>query len=68
MLWFAQYADNNPSGWQANPWTDKNMVDLNVVGQQYSSHGRIQGISGDVDLSIFYISRENWFKACKPAC
>lgn len=66
MLWFAQYANNIPTGWQSNPWTDKNEVDLNVIGQQYSSHGRIQGISGDVDLSIFYISRENWFKACKP--
>lgn len=64
MLWFAQYANNNPTGYQSNPWTDNNEVDMNVIGQQYSSHGQVKGIHGNVDLNIFYISRANWFKSC----
>lgn len=65
MLWFAQYANNNATGFQSDPWTDTNQVDMNVLGQQYTSHGRIRGITGFVDLSIFYITRNNWIKACK---
>lgn len=66
MLWFAQYANNKSTGFQNNPWTDQNEVDMNVVGQQYTSHGIIDGIKGFVDLSIFYISKNNWKKACQP--
>lgn len=65
MLWFAQYANNRPTGFQSNPWTDNNQVDMNVVGQQYTANGVIQGINGFVDLSIFYITRDNWIKSCK---
>lgn len=66
MLWFAQYANDNPTGFQSIPWTDSNKVDINIVGQQYSSHGMIRGIRGFVDLSIFYITKDNWNKACQP--
>lgn len=64
MLWFAQYANNNATNFQSDPWTDNNQVDMNVVGQQYSSHGIIKGVSGYVDLNIFYITRANWLKSC----
>lgn len=67
MWWFAQYASMNPTGWQSNPWTDNNKVDVNVVGQQYSSNGHIKGVNGAVDLSIFYITKNNWLKACRPS-
>ncbi len=64
MLWFAQYADNKPTGYQSNPWTDSHNVDMNVVGQQYTSTGYVNGVHGACDLSIFYISRDNWVKSC----
>lgn len=67
MLWFAQYANNQPTGYQSNPWTDNFKLDMNVIGQQYSANGYINGIEGPVDLSIFYITKNNWLKACKKA-
>lgn len=65
-LWFAQYANNNPTGWEKNPWTDNSNVDMIVVGQQYSSHGCLNSIDGYVDLSQFYITRKGWLQSCKP--
>lgn len=64
MVWFAQYGSNNPTGYQDQPWTDKHTLDVNVVGQQYTNNGFVQGVKGSVDLSIFYISRANWLKSC----
>ena len=64
MVWFAQYGSNNPTGYQENPWTDNHKLDVNVVGQQYTNNGFVQGVRGSVDLSIFYISRANWLKSC----
>lgn len=65
MVWFAQYANTKPTGYQLNPWTDKNKLDVSIVGQQYTDNGRVNGITGAVDLSIFYITRNNWLKTCK---
>ena len=67
MLWFAQYGTMEPTGWQRFPWTDKHQLDMNIIGQQYTSNGHIQGITGGVDLSVFYISHGNWLKACRPS-
>ena len=64
MVWFAQYGSNNPTGYQEKPWTDNHTLDVNVVGQQYTNNGFVQGVKGSVDLSIFYISRANWLKSC----
>lgn len=66
MLWFAQYANYNPTSYQSRPWTDSHQLDMNVVGQQYTANGRVTGVSGPVDLSIFYITANNWLKSCKP--
>lgn len=64
MFWFAQYANNNPTNYQNNPWTDSNVLDVSVIGHQYSANGRVAGVIGDVDLSIFYITSANWKKSC----
>lgn len=64
MVWFAQYGSNDPTGYQNHPWTDKHKLDVNVVGQQYTDNGFVQGVNGSVDLSIFYISVDNWHKSC----
>lgn len=61
--WIAQYADENYTGWQTDPWTDnKPFAPFNVVLYQYTSHGRINGYNGNLDLSIFYGDRNAWNK------
>lgn len=66
-LWFAQYADNNPTGWNTNPWSDnKPTTPFNVVMQQYTSHGRINGYNGNLDLSLFYGDNNAWKAYANP--
>jgi len=67
-LWFAQYADNNPTSWTNNPWSDnKSTAPFNVVMQQYTSHGRINGYNGDLDLSLFYGDANAWNAYANPS-
>lgn len=59
--WIAQYADNNYTGWQDDPWTDnKPFTPFNVALYQFTSHGRINGYNGDLDLSLFYGDINTW--------
>ena len=59
--WIAQYADNNYTGWQSDPWTDnKTFAPFNVALYQYTSHGHINGYNGDLDLSLFYGDINAW--------
>ena len=61
--WIAQYANDNYTGWQNDPWTDsKPFAPFNVALYQYTAHGRINGYSGDLDLSIFHGDRNAWNK------
>lgn len=64
MFWIAQYKDLKPTSYQSNPWTDQNKLDVNIIGQQYTPNGRVTGVNGAVDLSIFYITSANWQKSC----
>jgi len=67
-LWFAQYADNNRTGWTTKPWTDsKHTTPFNVVMQQYTGHGRVRGYNGDLDLSIFYGDINTWNAYANPS-
>lgn len=66
-LWFAQYANNNPTGWTNNPWSDnKSTNPFTVVMQQYTGHGRINGYNGDLDLSLFYGDIHTWQAYANP--
>lgn len=66
-LWFAQYADNNATGWQSDPWTDnKPFTPFNVVMQQFTSHGQISGYRGSLDLNIFYGDQHAWQAYADP--
>ena len=56
-LWIAQYADNNPMGWVDSPW---NTITVNHIMHQYTSTGRINGWSGNLDLSLFYGDTNAW--------
>lgn len=55
--WVAQYADMNPTGYQANPW---NEGAYQCEIRQYASTGRLNGYGGNLDLDKSYISREQW--------
>ena len=58
-LWIAQYADNNPTGYQAHPW---NEGAYGCAIRQYTSAGRLAGYNGNLDLNIAYMDRNVWMK------
>ena len=61
-LWCAQYANNNRTGYQSNPWTDEKGFGAwkKATIYQYSSHGRLSGWNDDIDLNIAWLSRDQW--------
>lgn len=61
--WIAQYANNNTTGYQENPWNEGAYP---CTIRQYSSHGRLPGYAGDLDLDKAYINREQWMKYAAP--
>lgn len=63
-LWVAQYANNNPTGYQSNPWTDNGGLGAwsNAAIFQYSSSGWLSGWSGNLDLNLAYMDATAWAK------
>lgn len=63
-LWVAQYANNNPTGYQAEPWTDNKGYGAwsGPVMFQYSSSGRLAGYNGNLDINIAYMDATAWKK------
>lgn len=61
-LWCAEYANNNATGYQENPWTDSKGFGAwsGCAIYQYSSHGRLNGWSGNLDLDKAYITPAEW--------
>ncbi len=61
-LWVAQYADNNPTGYQDNPWYSGSGQGAweRVAIHQYSSVGRLPGYDGNLDLNIAYMDPAAW--------
>lgn len=58
-LWVAQYADNNPTGYQSAPWNEGAYA---CAIRQYSSAGRLAGYAGNLDLDKFYGDATAWAK------
>lgn len=58
-LWVAQYADDASTGYQLHPWNEDA---YGCAMRQYSSHGRLPGYAGDLDLNVFYGDRTAWNK------
>lgn len=56
-LWIAQYADDNPTGYQSAPWNE-GAYDMALY--QYTSAGRLPGWGGDLDLDLFYGNGNAW--------
>lgn len=55
--WVAQYADSNPTGYQDSPWNEGS---YSCLIRQYSSHGRLDGWDGDLDLDKAYMDADGW--------
>lgn len=58
-LWLAQYANNDATGWQDEPWNEGAYT---CAMRQYTSNGYIDGYSGRLDLNKFYGDVEAWNK------
>ena len=61
--WVAQYAGNNPTGYQDSPW---NEGAYNCVIRQYSSAGRLAGYNGNLDIDKAYITEGQWKAYANP--
>ena len=61
-LWVAQYANNDTTGYQDNPWLQAGDFGpwASPAIHQYTSHGRLAGWSGNLDLDKAYITAEEW--------
>lgn len=70
-LWCAQYANNDRTGYQAEPWTDNGGFGAwdGPTIYQYSSKGRLQNWSANLDLDIAYMTPDEWkaWATGKPA-
>lgn len=62
-LWIAEYADMNPTGYQAHPWREGAYA---CAIRQYASTGCLNGWGGDLDLNIAYMTRDQWAKYVNP--
>ena len=62
-LWIAEYADMNPTGYQAHPWNEGAYA---CAIRQYASTGRLNGWGGNLDLNIAYMTRDQWAKYVNP--
>ena len=58
-LWIAQYANNDPTGYQDAPW---NEGEYTCAIRQYTSCGRLNGYDENLDLDKFYGGVEEWHK------
>ena len=61
--WVAQYANNKPTGYQDAPWNEGK---YGCTLRQYSSHGRLPGYGGNLDLDKFYGDASAWDKYANP--
>ena len=58
-LWVAQYANYEPTGYQAHPWNEGAYA---CAIRQYTSAGSLPGYGGKLDLNIAYMDRNAWMK------
>ena len=61
-LWVAQYKNQQPTGYQVDPWTDKKGLGAwdKALIFQYSSKGQLDGYTGNLDLDIAYMTGNEW--------
>jgi hypothetical protein len=63
--WVAQYASDDPTGWDTAPWSDGTW---NPEGRmhQYTGWGRVPGYADDLDLNVWHAS-EGALRALAPS-
>lgn len=63
-LWVAQYANNNTTGYQDDPWLPSGGFGAwsACAIHQYSSAGRLSGYSGNLDLDKAFMDADGWMK------
>ena len=63
--WVAQYASDDPTGWDTSPWSDGSW---NPEGRmhQYTGWGRVPGYADDLDLNVWHAS-EAALRALAPS-
>ena len=63
-LWCAQYKNQNPTGYQDNPWTDAKGFGVWTGCKilQYSSKGQLPGYIGNLDLDKSYMDGAEWLR------
>lgn len=68
-IWPAQYKNDNTTGYQEAPWTDDKGWGAwtGPAIYQYSSHGRLTGYSGNLDINKACITGEQWGILAAPA-
>ena len=62
--WVAQYADNAETGYQDAPWNEGAYA---CAIRQYSSHGRLDGWGGNLDLDKAYMDKDAWMRYVGPS-
>lgn len=67
-LWVAQYANDDTTGYQDSPWLPSGSFGAwsTCAIHQYTSHGRIDGYGGNLDLDIAYMDAAAWAKFANP--
>ena len=67
-LWVAQYANDEQTGYQDSPWLPGGDFGAwkTIVMHQYTSHGRLDGYGGNLDLDIAYMDADAWARYAKP--
>lgn len=67
VRWIAQYASDDPVGWDASPWTDGTWATAGTV-HQYTGTGRVPGYGGNLDLNVFHGDENDlWALVAAPA-
>lgn len=66
-LWVAQYASNDPTGYQSDPWLPGGGFGAWSVCtlHQYTSSGRLPGYNGSLDLDIGYLTPDAWARIAR---
>lgn len=68
-LWVAQYANDAATGYQDDPWLPSGGFGAWACAaiHQYTSHGRIAGYDGNLDLDIAHMDTAAWGKYANPS-
>ena len=59
-IWLASYVWGSPTGFNFNVRNIPKIKNWDIVGQQFTSSGKLPGWNGKLDLSVFDITPSDW--------